>query len=143
VSRTTVLIIVGVIAGLVLLAGVIVAGVFYATSGVTGAADKFYETARSGNSEELYALTSAQLKSVTSAEQLIAYVQANRFNQVADTSWTSRAIENGIGSVEGTLTLDDGGAIPVAMQLVQEGEDWKVSFIELRVQAGLSDGAGP
>jgi hypothetical protein len=142
VKRQTVFIILGVLAGLAVFVGVILAVVFYATSGVTGAADKFYETARGGNAQEVYALTSAELRNVTNADQLAAYIEANRFDQVAQTSWSSRSVENNLGSVEGTLTLDDGGVIPVTMQLVKEGDDWKVSFIELG-EAGLRGGVGP
>ena len=141
-KRTTVLIILGVVVGLAALVAAIVATVFYATSGVTGAADKFFATARGGNANAVYALTSAELRNVTSAEQLAAYMNANRFNQVAETSWSSRSIENNIGSVEGSLTLDDGGVVPIKMQLVQDAEGWKVSFIELR-EAGVKGGAGP
>lgn len=141
-NRKTVFIILGVLGGLVALGGAIVAVVFYATSGVTGAADKFFATARGGDMAEVYALTSAELRNTTSPEQLAAFIQQNRFDQVAETSWSSRSIENNTGSVEGSLTLDDGGVVPLAMQLVKEADGWKVSFIELR-NAGLSGGAGP
>ena len=113
-----------------------------ATSGVTDAADKFYATARGGSAQEVYALTSSELRKVTNADQLIAYIAANRFDHVAKTSWSSRSIEDNVGSVEGTLTLDDGGVIPVTMRLVNEGDEWKVSYIELG-KAGLRGGVGP
>ena len=120
----------------------IVGLVFYLTSGITGAADKFFETARSGDAESVYALTSAELHNTTSAEQLAAFIELNRFDQVAETSWSSRSIDGGLGRVEGSVTLDDGGVVPLTMQLVKENDGWKVSFIELR-EAGLSGGAEP
>ena len=140
-KRTTVFIILGVLGGLAAFVTAIIMVVFYATSGVTSAADNFYATARRGDQQQVYALTSAELRNVSSPEQLAAFIAANRFDQVAETSWSSRSIENNVGSVEGSLTLDDGGVIPVTMQLVKEGDDWKVSFIDLR-EAGLSGGAG-
>jgi hypothetical protein len=82
------------------------------------------------------------LRKVTNADELAAYIKANRFDQVADTSWSSRSFENNVGSVEGTLTLDDGGVVPVTMELVKEGEEWKVSYIELG-KAGVRGGVGP
>jgi hypothetical protein len=142
VKRQTVFIILGVLAGFLAFVAAIIAVVFYTTSGVTDAADKFYQTARGGNAEQVYALTSTELRKVTSADQLAAYIKANRFDQVANTSWSSRSFENDVGSVEGTLTLDDGGVIPVTMELVREGDDWKVSYIELG-KAGVRGGAGP
>ena len=141
-KRQTVFIILGVLAGFMAFVAVIITVVFYATSGVTDAADKFYETARGGNAQEVYALTSAELRRATSADQLAAYIKTNRFDQVAHTSWSSRSFENNVGSAEGTLTLDDGAVIPVTMELVKEGEDWKVSYIELG-KAGVRGGVGP
>jgi len=142
VKRQTVFIILGVLAGFMAFVAVIIAVVFYATSGVSDAADRFYATARGGTAQEVYALTSTELRKVTNADELAAYIKANRFDQVADTSWSSRSFENNVGSVEGTLTLDDGGVVPVTMELVKEGEEWKVSYIELG-KAGVRGGVGP
>lgn len=136
-KRKTVAIVLG---SAVAVIAAIVGVVFYATSGMTGAADRFFETARGGGQAEIYALTSAELRNATSPEQLSGFIKANRFDQVAETSWSSRSIENGLGSLEGSLTLDDGGVIPLSLQLVQEGGDWRISFIELR-EAGLRGGA--
>lgn len=138
-KRKTVFIVLGCVAAVIV---AIVGLVWYATSGMTAAADKFFATARNGEPAEVYAMTSAELHNATSSEQLASFIQANRFDQVAETSWSSRSIKNGLGSLEGSLTLDDGGVIPLSLQLVKEGGDWKVSFIELR-EAGLSGGAGP
>jgi hypothetical protein len=141
VKKSTVFIILGVLGGFLLLIGAIVGFVFYATSDMTAAADEFYATARGSDQNAVYALTSAQLKRVTTPDQLASYIKANRFNEVADTSWSSRSFENNIGQVEGTLTLDDGGTVPVTMELFKEADGWKVSYIEIG-QAGLRGGAG-
>jgi len=137
--KKTVFIVLGSLAAV---AAAIVAFVFYATSGMTGAADDFFDRARAGSYDEVYALTSAELQNTTDAEQLASFIKANRFDQVAETSWSSRSIESNVGKLEGSLTLDDGGVIPVELQLVNEDDGWKVSFIKLQ-EAGLSGGAGP
>lgn len=131
-----------ILGGIVVAVAAIVALVFYATSGITGAADKFFEQARGGDASAAFALTSAELRNTTSPEQLAAFIEANRFDQVTETSWSSRSIENNLGKLEGSVTLADGGVIPISMELVKEADGWKVSFIELR-NAGLSGGAGP
>ena len=59
-----------ILGGIAIVAAAIVGLVFYVTSDMTGAADKFFETARSGDMESVYALTSAELRNTTSAEQL-------------------------------------------------------------------------
>jgi hypothetical protein len=141
VKKSTVFIILGVLGGFLLFVGAIIAFVFYATGDIAGAADKFYATARDGDPNAVYALTSSELQKVTTSDQLAGYIKANRFDQVADTSWGSRSFENNLGNVEGTLTLDDGAKVPVAMELVNEAGGWKVSYIEIG-QAGLRGGAG-
>lgn len=130
-----------ILGGVALVIAAIVGLVFYATSGMTSAADKFFETARGGDMNAILPLTSAELRNTTTADELAGFIQANRFDRVAETSWSTRSVENGLGHVEGSVTLDDGGVIPLTMNLVKEGGDWKVSFIELR-EAGLSGGAG-
>ena len=92
-KRSTVLIILGVLGGLLLFVGAIVAFVFYATSGVTSAADKFFATARGGDMEAVYALTSGQLRSVTTPDQLGAFLKINRFNQVAERHFRRRQLQ--------------------------------------------------
>jgi hypothetical protein len=139
VKKSTVLIILGVLGGFVLFVGAIVWVVFYATSGVTGAADQFFATARGGDPNATYAATSTQLHSVTTPEQLDGFIKQYRLNQVADTSWSSRSFENNIGNVQGSVTLDDGSVVPLSIQLVKEGDAWKVSFIDT-TQAGAKGG---
>ena len=141
-KRQTVFIILGVLGGLAALGAAIVAFVFYLTSDLTGAADKFFATARSGDMEAVYGLTSGQLRTVTTPDQLGAFIKTNRFNQVADTTWNSRSFENNIGNVSGTVTLDDGAVVPVTMELLKEADGWKISYIDV-TQAGLQGKTGP
>ena len=47
-----------ILGGIVVAVAAIVALVFYATSGITGAADKFFEQARGGDASATFALTS-------------------------------------------------------------------------------------
>jgi len=139
VKKSTLFIILGVLGGFVLFVGAIVWVVFYATSGVTNAADAFFATARAGDPQAIYAATSTQLHNVTTPEQLAGFVQQNRLNQVKDTSWSTRSFENNVGNVAGTVTLDDDSVVPLSIQLVKEGDVWKVSFIDT-TQAGVKGG---
>jgi len=139
VKKSTLFIILGVLGGFVLFVGAIVWVVFYATSGVTNAADRFFATARTGDPKAIYAATSTQLHGVTTPEHLDGFIKQTRLNQVADTNWNSRSFENNIGNVQGTVTLDDGSVVPLSVQLVKEGADWKVSLIDT-TQAGVNAG---
>ena len=138
-KKSTVFIILGVLGGFALFVGAIIWFVFQATSGVTDAADAFFATARGGDPKAVYAATSTQLHNVTTAEQLDGFIKQYRLNQVADTTWNSRSFENNVGNVEGTVTLDDGSVVPLSIQLVKEGDVWKVSFIDT-TQSGVKGG---
>ena len=138
-KKSTLFIILGVLGGLVLFVGAIIWFVFNVTSGVSNAADQFFATARGGDPKAVYAATSTQLQAVTTPEQLDGFIKQYRLNQVADTTWNSRSFENNIGSVQGSVTLDDGSAVPLSIQLVKEGEVWKVSRIDT-APAGVKAG---
>ena len=50
---------------------------------------------------------------------------------VAEHSFSSRSVENGVGKVSGTLTSSTGGVMPVEYRLVKENEAWKILYISL------------
>jgi hypothetical protein len=128
-----------ILGGIVVVIAAIVGIVFYATSGITRTADQFFAKAHSGDMAAVYAMTSAELRNTADADALAAFIKDNRFDKVAKTSWSSRSIENNVGTLDGSVTLDDGGVIPLRMQLVSEGGEWKVSLIKL-AEAGVSGG---
>ncbi|WP_299192577.1 hypothetical protein [uncultured Erythrobacter sp.] len=125
----------------VALIGLIVGVVFYATSGVTDTADEFFAAANEGDYEEAYSLTSQQLQAQTDVAGLEQFLTTNGLNQVVDTSWSSRSIENDRGEVTGTVTTAGGGSIPVSVDLIYEGEEWKIIFIDVN-SAGLQSSGG-
>jgi hypothetical protein len=135
-KRKTIFLVIG--GAVVAIAAIIGIG-FYATSGITRTADDFFAKAHSGDMAAVYAMTSAQLRNTADADELAAFIRDNRFDKVARTSWSKRSIENDVGTLDGSVTLDDGGVIPLHMQLVSEGGDWKVSLIKL-AEAGVSGG---
>lgn len=130
-----------VLAAITLLVGVIVGGVFYATSGITDAGDEFFEAARRGDYEAAYALTSTELRNDSDVIRLQRYLEGSGLDKVTDTSWSSRSMENNVGRLEGSVTTESGGTIPLKMQLVKEKGGWKIAMIET-MPSGLSDGGG-
>ncbi len=138
-KRSTIFMLLG---GAVVVIAAVVGLVFYATSGMTRTADDFFAKAHTGDTNGAYALTSAELHNTASPKKLASFIQANRFDKVAKTSWSNRSIKNNTGTLDGSVTLDDGGVIPLHMQLVSENGGWKISLLELS-EAGVSGGAGP
>lgn len=125
----------------IVLVGAIIAIVFYATSGITQTADDFFAAANDGDYEQAYSLTSQQLQGQTDVAGLEAYLADNGLNEVVDTSWASRSINNNRGELSGTLTTRSGGEIPVEIELISEGEEWKIVFINVD-NAGLQSSGG-
>lgn len=111
--------------------------IFQMTSGVVETGDEFFAAAGSGNYEAAFALTSEDLQRETTVEGLAEYIETNGFDTVAETSWSSRSINNDTGSLSGSLTTRSGGTIPVQMSLVKEGDEWRISYIE-KARSGLA-----
>lgn len=124
--------------------GLIVGVVFWATGGITETADDFFAATGSGDNELAYSLTSQGFKNSVSKEQLDRIITNSSFDEVTDTSWSSRSIENNEGTLSGTLTTASGGAIPVTVGLVKEGEEWKINYLKSE-PAGVDglDASGP
>jgi hypothetical protein len=129
-----------ILGGIVVVIAAIVGIAFYATSGISRTADQFFAKAHDGNMAAVYAMTSAELRNTANADELAAFIKENRFDKVAKTSWSNRSVENNLGTLDGSVTLDDGGVIPLRMQLVSEGGEWKVSLIKL-AEAGVKGGS--
>ncbi|MDG2002676.1 MAG: hypothetical protein P8J20_05030 [Novosphingobium sp.] len=110
--------------------------IFYATSGVTDAGNAFFEAARKHDYEAAYALTSESLKRRESKEDIKAFIEARGFDEVVDTSWSSRSIKNDTGTLSGSLTTETGGTIPIEIGLVHEMDEWKINSIS-PAKAGL------
>ncbi|MCP5396797.1 MAG: hypothetical protein H6918_08700 [Sphingomonadaceae bacterium] len=119
-----------VFAGIAAFVGAIFAIVFYATSGITETSDEFFAAARAGNYQSAYEMTTQQLRSETSPEQLQVFLESNGLDKVTETSWSSRSINNNIGNLQGTATTESGGAIPLEIGMVKESDGWRISMIK-------------
>ncbi len=111
---------------------------FYFTAGMVGVVDKQLELLQRGDLKGAYGLTSKDFQKTTSLEQFIAFVkQYPSLSQNQGHTFTTRTIENNIGTVKGTLTAKDGAVTPVEFQLVKEQGEWRILFMEVK-----SAGAG-
>jgi hypothetical protein len=119
----------GVVAFIILAVGL----AFYFTSGMVGVVEKQLDFLRQGDIKAAYGLTSKDFQKATSLERFTAFVkQYPSLSQNQGHTFTTRSIENNIGTVKGTLTAKDGAVTPVEFQLVKEQEKWRILFIEVR-----------
>jgi hypothetical protein len=122
----------------VLLFAAIGGGVFYATRGPVEAVRAQLAEIRGGRLDAAYDhYLSASYRARVSREQfaeLIARHPALKSN--ADSTFTSRHIENDTARVSGSLTGSGGEKEPVAYGLVKEGGGWKIASIRFEMEEG-------
>ncbi len=131
-NRKIVLIILGCVGGFFAFVGLIIGGVFYATSDMAAAGDNFFAASHKGDYDAAYALMSEDVRRNSGKDALEAFVLHSGFDKVVDTSWSSRSFQNDTGKLEGSVTTETGGVIPVTVQLVKENDAWKITYINRR-----------
>ena len=109
------------------------------TSGVTAAADGFFDAIRSGDKQLSYSYLSEQFKAGTKAEEFDTFVRQARLGKIVSTSWSNWSVKNNIGHLEGSGTTASGGVIPLTVDLVKERDRWLIYTVSTDFAKG-SDG---
>ncbi len=123
--------------GLAIFIGLLVALVFWATSGMSGAADDFFNLLAQKNYTTAYnKYISSDFKAKTPLSKFINYVKANHFDEVQETNWGNRQINGNFGELEGSL-LTKSGAIPIKLKFVKAGDSWQIYAIS-KPQSGIN-----
>ncbi|MBP7830513.1 MAG: hypothetical protein KA248_11400 [Kiritimatiellae bacterium] len=128
-----------VVLGIVVVIGVLIALLLVATSGLPKAADEFFSLIEQGKIGEAYLATAAEFRAATSEGEFAAFLRDSALGGYASASWSTRSIENNRGQLKGTVTTRDGGQIPLEMDLVKEGDAWKILAVR-KAAAGLLPG---
>lgn len=137
-KRSPLLIACGIIVGLLLLCGIggllggfaLFNGVMNATQPIATSGETFMTALRDGDYNKAYGLcTPALQQELKSADDLKAAMTAK---QPTSWSFTSRAINNGQGTLSGTTQYKDGSSGTVDLVLAQVGADWKISGASLK-----------
>ncbi len=106
---------------------------FYFTAGMTRVVETHLAFLRQGNHAAAYALTSKDFQKATSLEHFTAFVK--RYPSLAKNrshTFSTRSRENGLGTVKGSLTAQDGAVTPVEFKLVKEEGEWRILAIEIK-----------
>jgi hypothetical protein len=128
-----ILIVVSIVIAFVVL---IVAGVFYLTSGITDTADRFFGSVKKGDMQAAAACLSEGFRASTPQETLESFLRSSGLNKYKDASWSDRSITGKTGEIEGSIETTDGGTIPIKIGFVKEKGGWKILSIQ-KVTAGL------
>ena len=116
--------------GLVLLIVLAVGLSIMATAPLVKPIEAHLALLKAGDIEGAYAQTSGVFKQETSREAFVRFIAARPvLKEITSHTFNSRTRENGIGTVSGTLTAQDGTVIPVMYRLVQENGEWRILSI--------------
>lgn len=102
----------------------------YATKGIVEVADQQLAALRAGDYPQAYSYTSKDFQNSTPLAKFQAFVEAYpSLKNNESSSFSSRKMENDVGTLEGTLKSKDGGVTPVVYKLVKENDTWKILSI--------------
>ena len=133
-GRRIALIVGGVLLGLLLLCGILFGSLFAGIMGLTQPAvdsgERFMTALRDGNYDRAFELCTPSLQQ----EVGDAGALKDALSSKQPTKWgfTKREINNDLATLQGTTTYAGGEAGEVEMELRKVGNDWKVSFINLK-----------
>lgn len=121
-----------VIIGIVVFIFLIVFLALRATKGIVDVAQNQLTALRAGDVAKAYTYTSQDFQKATSLEDFKQFVQAYpSLSQNKQASFTSREIENNLGTLKGSLEAKDGAVTPIEYQLIKEGGQWKILSLQL------------
>ena len=121
--------------------GVFVVGiavVFYLTSGMADNANAFFSAIKNGDISTAHSYLSEDFKMSTDETALKEFLSASALVNFKEASWSSRQINGGIGELNGAVTTNSGGIIPLKIIFVKENDVWKIYAIQ-KPTAGLQE----
>ncbi len=128
---------------LVLVVAAIVVMVFYWTSPITEAADRFFVSIREGKAQAAYQSTTREFQAATSEQSFMDFLKTSTIGDYDGATWSSRSVSGNTGELEGSIRTRSGGVIPLKVKLVNESGEWRVHALE-KTPAGLvADAAAP
>ncbi len=92
-------------------------------------------------SRAYYEYTAKDFKTATSLEAFTEFIKSHpALVRNGQARFNERSIDNGIGTLHGTLASTDGGVTPVEYKFVKEGDRWKILSMRLLASGALTSG---
>ena len=119
-----------ILGGFIALIVIVVGLVFWATSGMTEVADNFFKEVKAKQYDKAYAMLSEDFKRATSEKQMIAFLEGSGLTEYKSSSWGNRSFEGEKGKLEGSITTESGGAVPLTINFVKAADGtWQIYSI--------------
>jgi len=122
--------------GVVLFFVLVITAVFYFTSGLVDTADAFFTAVKQKDIVKARSYLAEDFKASTDEKALTEFLTKGAILDFKEASWSNRHISGGRGELDGSITTESGGAIPIKMVLVKEKDAWKIYAIQ-KPTAGL------
>jgi uncharacterized protein YxeA len=132
-----------IILGIVAAIAVLIAAIFYFTSGMTDTADAFFNAVKQKDIAKARSYLSEDFKASTDENALKAFLSKGAILNFKEASWSERSINGGRGELNGSITTENGGVVPIKLMFVKENDAWRIYAIQ-KPTAGLqSQDASP
>lgn len=125
-----------IVLGIVAFIGLAIAAVFYFTAGMTDTADDFFRAVKARDIAKARDYLTEDFKASTDEKALADFLSKSAILNFKESSWSNRQISGGRGELNGSITTETGGVIPIKMILVKEQGTWKIYAIQ-KPTAGL------
>lgn len=133
--------------GIVFFVIVVVCVLVYANRNVVLVGNKFIQALSNKDVQRAYDLLHSDTKLKLTFENFSNVAQKMLSSKVTkDASWSKRSVNKkngiGMGSLAGSVILEDGKKVFVQMELLKENNEWKISYVNFepeKVKAVLTD----
>ena len=113
-----------------------IAAVFYFTSGMVDTADAFFKAVKERDIAKARGYLAEDFKASTDEKALTDFLSRGAILNFKKSSWSNRQISGGRGELNGSITTETGGVVPIKMTFVKENDKWKIYAIQ-KPTAGL------
>lgn len=125
-------IVLGVVAAFILA----IAAVFYFTSGMVDTADAFFNAVKQKDIAKARGYLAEEFKASTDEKALTDFLSKSAILNFKASSWSHRQVSGGRGELNGSITTETGGVVPIKMMFVKENGAWRIYAMQ-KPTAGL------
>jgi hypothetical protein len=109
-------------------------------------AEEFFVAVRDDDMDKAMTCLSEDFQASTPLAELRRFLDANGLNRFREARWASRSRNGNQGTLSGSITVDSGGVVPLAVGMVKGASGWKIHTIQklaAGVQTAQGSAAGP
>jgi hypothetical protein len=125
--------------GIVVILIVGLSSVFFLTSGMEKTADAFFNAVKQRDLDKARTYLSEDFKASTDENALREFLSKGAILNFKSASWSNRQISGNRGQLDGSITTESGGVMPLKLMFVKENGEWKIYALQ-KPTAGLQSG---